>query len=234
MLNVPDFVQTGIHISGIESLDWIIPEKDANGRTVESITVTGATSVDTETQDLKPGTYISNTLAEAKCVGNPPTLSASGASWVTDSGFSRIFYTDDDRGWTADATLTFGTINYAPDNVPPVITAPGDTTIELGSTFDPMTGVKATDDVDGDITKNVQVTGKVDVNTLGLYTLKYDVSDSSGNKADTVTRVITVVKPYLKQMPTTGVSSELMPLAVATISGLAGLLLAVVKRRKVY
>ncbi len=52
----------------------------------------------------------------------------------------------------------------------------------------------ATDDLDGDVTAHVKVTGSVDVNTVGTYTLKYEVSDAHGNTT-TATRTVSV-KPY--------------------------------------
>ncbi len=52
-------------------------------------------------------------------------------------------------------------------------------------------GYTATDDADGDITKNVKVTGKVDTAVRGTYNITYTVSDSSGNTA-TVTRKVIV------------------------------------------
>jgi hypothetical protein len=64
--------------------------------------------------------------------------------------------------------------------------------VEVGSTFtDP--GATAIDTGDGDLTISIEVTGSVDVNTLGSYTLSYNVTDSSGNVAATVTRIINVV-----------------------------------------
>ncbi len=85
-------------------------------------------------------------------------------------------------------------INYEdPDGNPPVIELIGDTeiTINAGDTFtDP--GATATDDIDGDITADIIVTGNVDTNTPGQYTLMYSVSDSSNNTVS-VTRVVIVV-----------------------------------------
>ena len=68
------------------------------------------------------------------------------------------------------------------DVVPPSITLKGsaNTKANIGHDYkDP--GYKATDDVDGDITKSVKVDGTVDGYTKGTYTLTYQVSDSSGN-----------------------------------------------------
>ena len=36
------------------------------------------------------------------------------------------------------------------------------------------------------------MTGSVDINTVGTYSIDYDVSDSSGNDAVTITRTVVV------------------------------------------
>ena len=82
------------------------------------------------------------------------------------------------------------------DKKAPEITLNGDAemTVEAGSEFsDP--GYTATDNCDGDITDSVKVSGdKVDKDKAGKYTVTYEVSDSSGNKA-TATRVVSVYDP---------------------------------------
>lgn len=78
------------------------------------------------------------------------------------------------------------------DTVPPVISGADDVAVEFGASFDPMAGVKAVDDVDGDVTGAVKVSGDtVDASKPGAYTLVYTVSDAAGNEAS-VTRVATV------------------------------------------
>ena len=56
-------------------------------------------------------------------------------------------------------------------------------------------GATATDEEDGDLTADIVVGGTVNVDVLGTYTLTYDVSDSSGNDADQVTRDVVVYDP---------------------------------------
>ena len=53
-------------------------------------------------------------------------------------------------------------------------------------------GVKAYDNYDGDISNLVNITGNVNSNKVGLYTLNYSVKDSNGNISKTVTRVVRV------------------------------------------
>lgn len=81
------------------------------------------------------------------------------------------------------------------DTVPPVISGADDVAVEFGASFDPMAGVKAVDDVDGDVTGAVKVSGDtVDTSKPGAYTLVYTVSDAAGSEAS-VTRVATVKEP---------------------------------------
>jgi endoglucanase Acf2 len=78
------------------------------------------------------------------------------------------------------------------DTTPPVITLIGDSTIELslGDDFtDP--GATATDTVDGSIT--VIVTGTVDTNVAGNYSLTYSAIDSAGNSTS-ISRAIRVLE----------------------------------------
>ncbi|MFC5464654.1 DUF4185 domain-containing protein [Lederbergia graminis] len=76
---------------------------------------------------------------------------------------------------------------------PPKITLLGDATMEVavGDTFiDP--GATAIDEFDGDISDKIRVTGKVDTNFIGTYTLTYDVVDTDENEAETVRRTVIV------------------------------------------
>lgn len=95
------------------------------------------------------------------------------------------------------ATLT---LDLGADNDPPVITLTGGeiVVIERGDGYvDP--GWTATDNVDGDITAQVEVEGLdvLDPDTIGEYTLTYRVADSAGNEALPKTRTVEVVKPRL-------------------------------------
>ena len=70
------------------------------------------------------------------------------------------------------------------DETPPKINLRGSskTTIYVGDNYTEP-GFSAVDDLDGDITANVKVSGDVDNKKLGKYTITYSVSDKHGNKA---------------------------------------------------
>jgi hypothetical protein len=85
------------------------------------------------------------------------------------------------------------TVNVV-DTVKPVLTLLGGSsmTVECHADFtDP--GATASDSCAGDLTGSVVVSGTVDPNATGTYTLHYNVTDPSGNVSLEVTRTVTVV-----------------------------------------
>ncbi len=77
------------------------------------------------------------------------------------------------------------------DNVvPPVLKGVTDIKIALNSNFDTMSGISAKDDVDGNVTSKILVTGVVDTAKKGTYTLTYTVSDSSLNMTKKTRKVV--------------------------------------------
>jgi len=81
-----------------------------------------------------------------------------------------------------------------PDTTLPVITLTGTTPIdvEYNSTYTDA-GATASDNVDGNLTSSIVTVNPVDTSVLGAYTVTYNVSDSSNNKAIQVTRTVNVV-----------------------------------------
>ncbi|MBX9138571.1 MULTISPECIES: immunoglobulin-like domain-containing protein [unclassified Clostridium] len=68
-------------------------------------------------------------------------------------------------------------------NTAPVITA-SDKTIKVGEVFNPLAGVTATDAEDGDITAKIEVVeNMVDINSIGKYSVTFEVVDSAGLKS---------------------------------------------------
>ncbi len=108
--------------------------------------------------------------------------------WEQEGGV--ITYTvTDSSGNTASATRTI-TVD---DPIPPVVKLTGGSsiTVGIGAEFaDP--GYTATDNYDGDLTDQVQVSGSVDAFKEGTYTLTYTVTDSYQNTT-TVSREVCVL-----------------------------------------
>ena len=99
-----------------------------------------------------------------------------------------------------DNTRTYHVIDDVPPQIqlddPNVEVAVGDPLIPV------MQGVRATDNVDGDITSQIVVGGDSPVpNQAGVYHVTYDVTDSSSNVALTKTRTYTVVAPTCASQP---------------------------------
>ncbi|MFT7684176.1 MAG: chitinase [Moritella dasanensis] len=76
----------------------------------------------------------------------------------------------------------------------PAFTGIADTTIVIGSEFDPMQGVSANHPTQGDLTANITVTGEVDTNAVGVYELTYTLFYGQDNQQNmTDKRIVTVV-----------------------------------------
>ena len=79
------------------------------------------------------------------------------------------------------------------DKTAPKITLIGESLVnaEVGEEFLDQ-GAKAIDNVDGDISSNVQISGAVDSSVIGIYELNYTVSDAAGNQSITLQRIVMV------------------------------------------
>ena len=83
-------------------------------------------------------------------------------------------------------------------NTLPVINAENKV-INLGSKFNELDGITATDEEDGDITNDIIIlSSNVDVNKEGVYVVTYEVKDKDGGKVRKNIEV-TVVKPLEKE-----------------------------------
>ncbi len=99
---------------------------------------------------------------------------------------------------SGNTTTKDRTINVVlpPDREPPTITITGDeiVTIIHNSPYHEL-GAMAYDVRDGDITANINISGDVDVNTIGSYTVTYVASDAAGNMGSATRTVNVVVEP---------------------------------------
>lgn len=90
--------------------------------------------------------------------------------------------------------LKINSISAQIDTIAPVITLIGKDTvrIEVGSTYNDS-GATAFDNSSGDLTSKIIMTSNLDVNITGIYTVEYNIKDSSGNNAIPVFRIIIVM-----------------------------------------
>jgi len=78
------------------------------------------------------------------------------------------------------------------DTEAPVLKGAVSKTIKRNSLFNPSAGVTASDEVDGVLTNQIKITGRVDTKREGIYPLTYRVKDRSGN--ETIVQIKITVK----------------------------------------
>ena len=112
----------------------------------------------------------------------------------TPGTYTLVYTVTDAGGNTATAERTV----VVKDLTPPELTLAGDSVISLtiGYTFEEP-GFTATDNCDGDLTAQVQVTSDVNTYLPGTYTVTYSVTDASGNTA-TATRTVVMCEIQAK------------------------------------
>jgi sugar lactone lactonase YvrE len=107
---------------------------------------------------------------------------------ATPGAYTLSYSSTDSAGNVGHATR----VVYVGDQTPPVIALLGDNPMQVshgGSFNDP--GATVSDNFESGLTTHVS--GSVNTNAVGDYVLTYDVSDSSGNAAISITRTVQVV-----------------------------------------
>jgi hypothetical protein len=107
-------------------------------------------------------------------------------------GTYEMRYNVNDAAGNAAAEVT-RTVNILADTTIPVITLNGSSsmTLSVGDTYTEL-GASATDNIDGDISANIIISGSVNTTVAGVYTITYNVIDAGGNAAIEIIRTITV------------------------------------------
>ncbi len=119
------------------------------------------------------------------------SIVTSGSVNTNVAGTYTITYSVSDAAGNSDSTTRTVTVN--PDTTAPVISLVGASIINLnvGDSYTDQ-GATATDNIDGNLTSSIVVSGSVNTNVSGNYTLTYNVSDAAGNAATPVSRVVNV------------------------------------------
>jgi len=135
-------------------------------------------------EGILPGQYpapLKTNLQTA--INNASAITNSDTQSVVDAGVITL----------NNAVVTFEAGVVPPDTTAPVISLLGEAVVNL-TVGDSYTddGATALDNVDGDITGDIIIVNLVDVNTIGVYSVTYNVSDTAGNDAVQVTRTVNV------------------------------------------
>lgn len=108
-------------------------------------------------------------------------------------GVYKVTYTVSDK--SGNQTVEKRTVSVVPapeDTIPPKITLKGSNPMQvyLGQPYNEP-GATANDNLDGDLTSSIKISGNVDTMTTGTYYVVYRVSDKAGNNA-VATRTVVV------------------------------------------
>lgn len=127
-----------------------------------------------------------------------------------------------DGVWGTFGTLVVPSITPGGDVTKPIITLLGSATVAHAQQA-PYTdaGATATDETDGTLTNDIVVSGDtVDVNTVGSYVIRYNVSDAAGNAATEVTRTVDVLADPIPPVITVTGSTSIQLVLDATYTEL--------------
>jgi len=96
--------------------------------------------------------------------------------------------------WAGDSKVKDLLGKCIDDKDPPFLTLKGKNPMVLLAEKDPYIepGAIAVDNVDGDLTSRIKITGSVDIHALDTFTITYTVADDSGNVAEKFRTVIVV------------------------------------------
>ncbi len=121
------------------------------------------------------------------------SVTVTGTVDMNNTGTYILTYSlADAAGNTDTATRTVTVV----DTTAPVLTLLGDANMTHAKNtawVDP--GATASDSLDGNLTSSITIIGTVDVNTTGVYTLNYSVSDGASNEAN-ASRTVYVRKAH--------------------------------------
>lgn len=207
-LNGKPFV-TGTKVEANGEYTLIVTDAAGNSTVIRFKVDNDKESVDKDTAALHPNyipgdhsEWVSGDISLIKegFYGSEVKWSSSNGDILSADG--KVIPPTVDTEVTLTATITKGdytlektfTVIVIADPVKPVIVLNGSSNVvvEQGQIYVEQ-GAQATDNIDGNITDEVVMSGFIDTQTIGVYTLVYTVTDQAGNTAQ-VERTVTVVK----------------------------------------
>ncbi|HDR7384236.1 TPA: DUF5011 domain-containing protein [Bacillus toyonensis] len=184
---------------------WVVDSKGVNATATQSVIV----KENEETPDMEPKLTVPtrttinvgdkfNPLSGVKAIDNEDgditdKVTVDGSVDASKPGTYELTYTvKDSKGHTVTAKQTV-TVKQKVESKDedPVLTVPTEVTLHVGDKYNPLSGVKAIDKEDGDITDKVIHLGEVDTSRAGNFEVKFLVRDASGNEV-TATQKVTV------------------------------------------
>ncbi|PEN79309.1 cell wall anchor protein [Bacillus toyonensis] len=184
---------------------WVVDSKRVNATATQSVIV----KENEETPDMEPKLTVPtrttinvgdkfNPLSGVKAIDNEDgditdKVTVDGSVDASKPGTYELTYTvKDSKGHTVTAKQTV-TVKQKVESKDedPVLTVPTEVTLHVGDKYNPLSGVKAIDKEDGDITDKVIHLGEVDTSRAGNFEVKFLVRDASGNEV-TATQKVTV------------------------------------------
>lgn len=153
--------------------------------------------------DVPPANFAGGSVSDDTDPSPVVTHVSDVPSGTAPKTIVRTYQATDDAGNTTTCTQTI-TVH---DTTPPVVTLLGEevVTIECHGSFDDP-GATAVDNCVGDLTASIIVSGSVNANVPGPYTLTYTVTDPAGN-VGTATRTVNVVDTTAPTLTLSGASS---------------------------
>ncbi|MGN7477447.1 cadherin-like beta sandwich domain-containing protein [Solibacillus silvestris] len=210
-----DAIQASIIVKEVNdnpiATDDQLPNKELNSGGI-SITFEELLQNDLKGPENENGQTLTITSVE-NAVGGTATIQDGKIIFIPNGTGSASFdYTVRDNGTTngnADSLTDSAKVQFTVVSKP-VIQLQGNNPmyIELGSTYlEP--GYSAMDEVDGDLTGEVNISGAVNNNQLGIYPLNYNLVNSNGISAIEMTRTVQVVSADLQTLSVS--AGNLMP-----------------------
>ena len=127
-----------------------------------------------------------------------PTVTVEGnvdTRNITDAQPIKVTATDSSGNQTSNdyevkvADMTGPAITLKSDNVD----------VKYGTSFDPKSNLaSAIDNLDGDVTGKVEITGTVNTNKAGAYRVYYRVTDNAGNRSEASAKINVSAAPVVK------------------------------------